>query len=425
MNQNDKTVNFWKRVLLYSPVFLIFFVSLIITASCKNATEKIIIWTSLRPTERDLLNQHLQGFSTRFPQYRFAQLFYAPEEARTNFIVSALAGKGPALLHGASDNIGPMVELGVIQPLENFFDSTFTGQFLQKPFPANSWFQGHLYQIADRIGNHLCLVYNKDLVPVPPQTISELITMGQALTVDENGDGRPERYALAWNYTEPFFAVPFIGGYGGWIFDENYQPTLNSTAVAKAARLIYDLANTHQIIPRECDYEIANALFKDRAAAMIINGPWSWATYLQDSISIGIARIPLVDETGLWPTPLVSPMGYVMNVNETGERRQVIIELIKFLTSDEVQLSFTALSGSIPASQTAYDDSLVSSNELICQAIDQMQVGRPMPVITEMRWVWDAMRPAYQGIFTGRVSAEQAAQEMQFLAEKLIRENRQ
>jgi maltose-binding protein MalE len=54
-----------------------------------------------------------------------------------------------------------------------------------------------------------------------------------------------------------------------------------------------------------------------------------------------------------------------------------------------------------------------------------MQVGKPMPVNTEMRWIWDAMRPAYQGIFTNQVSADEAAEQMQALAEKLIAENRE
>ena len=47
-----------------------------------------------------------------------------------------------------------------------------------------------------------------------------------------------------------------------------------------------------------------------------------------------------------------------------------------------------------------------------------------MPVVTELRWIWDAMRPSYQSIFTGQVSPDQAAKDMQVLAEKLIKENR-
>lgn len=388
-------------------------------------TESLIVWTSMRPIERTLLDSLLQEFSTRYPQFRFGQLFYAPEEARTNFIISALAGKGPALIHGANDNIGPFVELEVIRPMDDLFDEAFLDRFLNEPLEANSRFRGKLYQIADRIGNHLCLVYNKNIIGQPPATMNQLIEMGRNLTADEDGDGRPDRYTLAWNYTEPFFAIPFIGGYGGWILDENLQPSLNTEATVKAAQLIYDLATKHKIIPRESDYEIANALFKDGLAAMIINGPWSWGTYLNSGMNIGLARIPMIDETGLWLTPLVSPMGFSINVNLEGEKLKASVELIEYLCSAEVQLLFTRLSGSIPSLVEAYQDSLVTGNPFIQNAIDQMLVGKPMPVVTEMRWIFDAMRPAYQGIFTGRVSAQQAARDMQLLAEKLIRENRE
>ncbi len=372
-----------------------------------------------------MLDSLLNKFSTSYPQYEFRQLFYAPEEARTNFIISSLAGKGPALLHGASDNIGPLTELNVIRPMEDLFDRKYLDRFLNQPIKANTYFRGHLYQIADRVGNHLCLVYNKALVKTPPRTISELIEMGKKLTRDTNGDGRPDRYALAWNYTEPFFAIPFIGGYGGWVFDEHYNPTLDTEATVKAARLIYDLANKYKIIPRECDYEVANALFKEGLSAMIINGPWSWGTYLKAGIDIGLARIPKIDETGLWPTPLVSPLGYSINKNVTGEKLKVVVELVKYLTSPEVELRFTRLSASIPSVTSAYQSPVVKNNPLIQAAIDQLMVGRVMPVVTEMRWIFDAMRPAYQGIFTGRVTPEQAARQMQQLAEKLIRENRE
>jgi maltose-binding protein MalE len=395
----------------------------IIINSCGEKKDKIMVWSSLRPVEQDILDSLLQNFGKGYPDYEFTQLFYSTEEARINFIIAALAGKGPDLLHGASDNIGPLVDLELVHPLETLFDKDYFDSFLQEPFPANTWHEGHMYQIADRIGNHLCLVYNRDLVENPPLTMNELITMGESLSGDDDGDGRPDRYALAWNYTEPFFAVPFIGGYGGWIVDESNNPTLNTQATEKAAQLIYDLANKHEIIPKECDYEIANALFKDRLSAMIINGPWSWGTYLANNMNIGIARIPKIDETGLWPTPIVSPMGYSINKNISGERLKVVKELVKFLTSTDVQLHFSKATGNIPSRKAAYEDPVLEENELLKQAIDQMMVGKLMPVVTKMRWIWDAMRPGYQGIFTGQVTPEQAAIEMQERAERLIEEN--
>jgi arabinogalactan oligomer/maltooligosaccharide transport system permease protein len=407
----------------YSIYYLLILI-IILSACGQNRQKTIMIWHSMRPLGTKILQQKLDQFSKKYPGWKFSQLFYEPETARTNYIISAMGGSGPALFWGASDNIGPFVELNVIKPLEKLFDETFLDSFIIKPIPANTWFLNHLYQIADQVGNHLCLVYNKKRVKEPPKTLSKLREIGKTLTKDLNGDGKPDRYALAWNYTEPFFAVPFINGYGGQILDENNRPTLNTTATIKAAQLIYDLANKDRIIPLECDYEISNALFLDGYSAMIINGPWSWGTYIKNGIQIGITRIPMIDETGLWPSPMVSPLGYSININLKGEKLKIALALLKFLTSTQVELEFTKAMGTIPSRTDAFHDSLVTQNEIIRNSIYQMEAGTLMPVVTELRWIWDAMRPSYQSIFTGQVSPAQAANNMQALAEKLIKENR-
>ena len=400
-------------------------ISLIIFSGCNSSGDHdITLWTSLRPVERDLLQVYLDRFQEKYPEYLFRQVFYPPEELRTNFIISALAGKGPVAIHCASDFIGPLSELEVIKPLEEIFNAQYLSYFIQEPFPANTRFAGHLYQIADRVGNHLCLIYNKDLIDPAPKSISELIARGQPLVRDMNGDNRPDTYALAWNYTEPAFAVPFIGGYGGWIINESNQPTLDTEPVRKAAQLIYDLASKYKVIPRECDYETANALFLDRRVAMIINGPWSFGTYIKSGINLGLARIPMIDETGLWPTPTVFPMGYCLNNNLKGKKLEIVIELIEYITSPDVEMDFARQFNIIPSRKEIIKSAELTANAIFAGALDQMMVGKPMPVNTEMRWIWDAMRPAYQGIFTDQVSAGEAARQMQELAEKLIAENR-
>ena len=404
-------------------IVLIIVITLAFSCSGRNPN-RIMVWHSMRPLETDILREALAEFGQRYPDWEFSELFYANETARVNYIISALGGSGPALFWGASDNIGPFVELGAIAPIEPYVSQAYLDSFITEPFPANTWFQGHLYQVGDRVGNHLCLVYNKKMIDVPPQTMSALIQMGRKLTKDTDGDGKPDVYALAWNYTEPYFAVPFIGGFGGWIMDENNQPTLNTEAVVKASQLIYDLGNKYKIIPPECDYESANALFIDGFSAMIINGAWSWGTYIKNGIDIGIARIPKVDETGLWPTPAASPLGYSLNINLKGEKLKVAIALLEFLTSPQVELYFADAGANIPSRREALRDPRVSSNEMIRSSMDQLEVAKMMPVVTELRWIWDAMRPSYQGIFTGLTTPEKAAKEMQELAEKLIKENR-
>lgn len=51
-----------------------------------------------------------------------------------------------------------------------------------------------------------------------------------------------------------------------------------------------------------------------------------------------------------------------------------------------------------------------------------MEVGRPMPIVPELRAIWDAMRPSYQAVLGGTETPEQAANEMQRSAIQKIRE---
>jgi maltose-binding protein MalE len=102
----------------------------------------------------------------------------------------------------------------------------------------------------------------------------------------------------------------------------------------------------------------------------------------------------------------------------------VVIDLVHYLTQPTIELDFAYQFNIIPSQQSAIRDPKLNKNELFRSALDQMMVGKPMPVFTEMRWIWDAMRPAYQGIFTDQISPVSAAAEMQKLAEKLISENR-
>jgi arabinogalactan oligomer / maltooligosaccharide transport system permease protein len=402
-------------------------------AACGSRREKTVtVWHQMTPAERKTLDAALEKFSTETDAgkkfvsdgYEFRALYYETEQLRQNFMIAALGGSGADLVYGPSDMVGPFTKLQIIHTLDSLpdgvkFEQAFLDSFITEPIKANTYLNGHLYQIADQVGNHLCLVYNKDLIAEPPRTMSELIAFGEKFSRNESGD---RRYGLVWNYTEPFFFVPFVGGYGGGVMNEKNEPVLNNDATIKAANLIKDLRDKHQIIPKECDYNVANTLFKDRRAAMIINGPWSWAGYKDAGINFGIAKIPLIDETGLYPAPMVSPRGYSININIKGEKLAAASALLKFLCSPEVELDFTKRAGTIPSRREAFSNPLLQQDEILKGSLMQVSVGKPMPVVSEMRVIWDSMRPSYQAVLSGTMQPDVAAAEMQRLAEKLIAE---
>jgi maltose-binding protein MalE len=76
----------------------------------------------------------------------------------------------------------------------------------------------------------------------------------------------------------------------------------------------------------------------------------------------------------------------------------------------------------IPTHKEALENDLVKKDQLIQASISQMEVGKPMPVIPELRAIWDAMRPYYQAVLGGTMQPEVASRKMQELAIKKIEE---
>jgi maltose-binding protein MalE len=347
------------------------------------------------------------------------QVYKETEELRSGFIIAAIAGQGPELVYGPSDMVGPFEVMGIIQPLEQYLDTSYLAHFTPQGL---TYYKGHLYQVADKLGNHLTLVYNKDLVSNPPGTDEALIALGRKLTQDLNGDGKVDRYGLTWNYTEPFFFIPFLTGFGGWVMTDDGVPTLDTQAMVDGLRFIQDLRDTYGIVPGEADYNIADILFKDAKSAMIINGDWSWAGYEKAGIRIGVAPLPRILRTGLYCAPMVSPKGFSMNVNVPEEKRPIVLKLLKFLMEPRLQLETVQALKTMPTRLEALRSPIVENDEILKNSAIQIRQGRPMPVVPELRAIWDSMRPGYQAVLGGALSPEQAARQMQEMALAKIRE---
>ena len=76
---------------------------------------------------------------------------------------------------------------------------------------------------------------------------------------------------------------------------------------------------------------------------------------------------------------------------------------MKHLTSTDVQLYFTQRINSQPSAIAALNNHKVRNNVLLQKSAEIIAVGRPMPIIPEMRAIWDALRTQYQAVLGGSI----------------------
>ncbi|HNX00983.1 MAG TPA: extracellular solute-binding protein [Candidatus Cloacimonadota bacterium] len=412
---------------------LFLFAILMFLLSCKQQSNvtTVHLWHQMEPPKRPVLNALIKEFEAQNPDIKVVTLAKGTEEVRTGFqAAAAFTGGGPELVYGPMDQIGPFEAMkqknsdnSIIMPLENIFPKEYFEKFNSM---AVVRYKGHIYQIGDRLGNHLSMAYNMKLfkeagLPGPPQTVSQLIEYGKKMTIDKDGDGKPDQYGLVWNYTEPFWYIPFYGGYGGKVFDANNHPIINNPAAIKTYQLILDLKNKYKIMPSECDYDIADNMFNQGRAAMIINGDWSWQKYIDSpDVQFGLAKIPMIDETHKWSAPFVSSTGYSINASVKGKKLEATKRVLEFLLSEEAQRRFTKEHKSIPSLISLQNDPAIKNDPILKISAEQIAVGDPMPIIPEMRAVWDAMRPSLQSVIAGTMTPQKAAEAQQKLAEQKI-----
>jgi maltose-binding protein MalE len=396
-----------------------------LVAGCgtEDARVRIRLWHQKTGAERTLFEELVARYNAAHPEVVVEPLYRETEELRNLFVIASVGGQGPEVVFGPADNVGVLALTETLMPLDEVLPPEYLAQFSEEGlvrWSDDEGAEGEPWLVADQVGNHLVFVYNKALIAEPPETTDELLAQLQRTTTDTNGDGRPDQYGLTWNYKEPFFFIPFLTGFGGWVMDEEGNPTLDTEATVDAIRFVLALRDQHRVIPGESDYDVAETLFKEGRAASIINGPWAWAGYGEAGIDYAIAPLPVVNQTGLPAAPMVAPKGYSVNANVGPETLPHVRDLLMYLTGPEVQREMALKTATIPTIPAVRQEVAAGDDPVLRASIAAAAEGRMMPVEPQLRQIWDGMRGPYQLVMNGAVTPEEGAALMQAEVEKRI-----
>lgn len=295
-----------------------------------------------------------------------------------SFRAYSLEGQGPDVVLGPSDWIGQFEPYGLLEPLNSYVSKEEESKYLESVLKS-CYFQGELYGLPESY-KLLALIYNKDIVKIPPKTTKELIEIGRKFTNKNEG-----KYGLVYRFASFYSYQPWYGGFGGKILDENNNPQFNNKEHEKALNFVKILNDRDTGIVQEDSYEdIMMSLFKSGNAAMMINGSWAIAELMKSGINFGVTRIPLINESGEWPSPFVG--AEIFMLSSKSKEKDAAIDLIKFMVSAEAQ-SETIKLGHIPSLKEVYEYKTFKESktyQYIQGFRTQAEVGTAMPNAHEM-----------------------------------------
>ena len=377
---------------------------------------EVQLWEKWQTSLDPAYDAVIAKFEKANPNIKIKRVHYETEDLRYNFQNAALAGNPPALVVGPADTVGVYATMGIIKPIAEV--KALSKAVIPSLVPQGVEqlkIDGELYGIPEQIGNHLTLIYNKKFVKKAPDTFEEMFSTNYGT-----------QYKLVYNLNEPFWSVGFLGAYGGWVMDAKKKPTLNTPAMVKALQFMHDLKFKYKAVPAEADYPTADTLFKDGKAAFIINGDWSYKDYEKVlGANLGIARVPKLPAGGDYYTPMTAVQGIFVAEGLDANVEAAAAKFIEYITSKNVQLAIAQKNNTLPVNKEAANDASLKKDPMVAASIAQMMEGKPMPVVPEMRAIWDALRPSQEEIMANKTTPQAAAAKMQALAEQKIKEMNQ
>ena len=116
----------------------------------REAPDRLVVWHQKTGAERAFFEEAVASYNRQHPGEQVVALYREGEELRNSFIIAAVAGQGPDLVFGPSDNVAVFAGTRVIRP----WDAVVGPEFFER-FTADGivrW-EGQPWMVADQIGN--------------------------------------------------------------------------------------------------------------------------------------------------------------------------------------------------------------------------------------------------------------------------------
>lgn len=316
-----------------------------------------------------------------------------PEDAIAKFEQSAAAGKGPDIWIWPHDRAGSWVSAGLISavtPTKKTVDSI-------DPLAWKAWNMGGKTWGYPLSIEAVALLYNKALVPTPPQSWEEVIALDKKLSAQN-------KRAIMWPMTEIYYSYGLFSAGGGYAFKRNadgtYDPKdtgMNNPGAVRGMETLMSLIKGG-VMPKTASYAEAEAGMNEGRIAMMLNGPWSWNNLKKSKIDFGVAPYPKID--GKQGGPFVGVLGAMLS--SSTPNKEVANEFMEnYLLSMEGLKAMNAhVPLGVPANKAYYTE--LKSDPLIAGTMAAAQSGTPMPNNPEMTRFWTGMQAALLNITQGR-----------------------
>src|SRR5438552_18020120 len=340
------------------------------TTTTVNRSGTITVWHGYEGTYLDTKKAIYDQYTKLYPNVTI-NLVHKPN--LTDAVTTAAgAGQGPDIVAWVDDQIGKWVKLDAIKPMDGLdgVDKGYMSSQFSSAAVDAATFDGHIFGMPEAV-EAITLIYNKKLITSAqiPKTTDDLYAFAKDYHLTH-----PSSYGVVWNPKDAYFQAPWIYGSGGFYVKPDGSVGLNSSGTKAGFNYV---ASFKGAMPAGVDYGIADTLFKEGKAAMIINGPWSVADYVKAGVDYGYATLPTVQASGKAASPFVGVKTLMLGAYSTNPA--LAADVMKFFSNSTNQTNMVLTTREIPANKLALADPTVPAIPDIAALGAQVKNGAPLP----------------------------------------------
>lgn len=400
---------------------------------------KIVFWHSFVSSTVPALNELVADFEREHPELSISPQYVPTGDALIQKLITAVqSGTAPDISWIHSNYLPNLVQADAIFPMKEFIHGPngLSKEDLADIYPAllqaASW-KETLYSMPMEATN-LGLLYNKEhfreagLDPdQPPRTWDELAEYASKLTVDRNGDGKPDQVGMfipvfpaSGQYSDwmVWQWMPFLWQAGGEIINaEQTRVLFNSDAGVRALNFWKQIYAALNLRSFTTDYEAA---FPSGVLSMAFDGPWNLPRWKDRKIDWAIGGLPA------GPVKRATNVGgEYLAIFKQSKHPHEAWKFLRWMATPEVQARWSMLSGYLPIRHAALRieeyKRYLDEHPGLKEYVAQMDYGQsPPPIDYFSLEISRAMAEAIEKATLGSVDTRTALDEAAAKCNKLL-----
>ncbi|MHC5737381.1 ABC transporter substrate-binding protein [Nostoc sp.] len=384
---------------------------IIFLSGCQGLAQKddgvihLTLWQAINPpANRDVFEKLVDKFNQTHPDVQVESVFLAQPQLPK--ILTAVVGNVPPDILAFYPQItGQLADLRAIIPLEHWLDKLPLKSEISPNLLEELQLDGHLWS-APLYTSNIGIFYRPKLfeaagITQTPKTWEELREVAKKLTIDRNGDKRPEQYGIVLPLGKGEWTVfswfPFLLSAGGEVVANN-RPDLTNAGALKALQFWQELLKDGSATLSSPERGYEEDAFIAGRVAMQITGPW---TYITKS-KVDYNAFPIPANVG---QATVTGGGNLYVMKTIPAREQAALKFLEYVLSEEFQKEWSIGTGFLPvnlkAAQSEAYQQFINQKPWLKIFMEQIPLAGARPIIAGYSRLSDSLGRAIEATLLG------------------------